>query len=569
MYKQVFDDLEQTEMASAPPPKKPQPAAQPGVKPAPVQQRTVPAGQPIPAGQNPQPKPQSLSPQPQPDEEGANDSPGGINRFILFNAAPSWLVSMVVHAIMLLILGMLTFSDEIKNAVNELVVDNEREEQEELEEFEIEEIVPIDVQAFEKTVGPESISQPLAVDTVTPDEFMSTDIDVAPAAVELSDFGEQTAPKNNLLQEMGSVSGTGVTGRGSAKMRGDMVKKFGGTEGSEKAVAAALKWLSEHQIHGNSSNGAWNFDHRPCGSCRGQCDGEGKADQAQNGATAMALLPFLGAGQTHLEGTYKMVVGDGLDYLIRSQKPDGSFHEAGGSMYSHGLCAIVLCEAYAMTQDKRLIGPAQGSLNFIVSAQDPVGGGWRYSPRQAGDTSAVGWQLMALKSGHMGYLQVPPNVIRGAVKFLDTVQADSGAFYGYTGPGKGAATTAIGLLSRMYLGWDKDHPALERGVQFLSEHGPMIGKGSANMYYNYYATQVMRHYEGEEWEKWNTKIRDFLVESQDKEGHMTGSWGFKGDHGADSGGRLYSTSMSTMVLEVYYRHMPIYGKAAAKEDFPL
>lgn len=283
----------------------------------------------------------------------------------------------------------------------------------------------------------------------------------------------------------------------------------------------------------------------------------------------MALLPFLGAGQTHTEGAYKRVVGDGLDFLVRNQKADGGFNDSQGRMYSHGLCAITLCEAYAMTQDKRLIGPAQASLNFIVNAQDPVGGGWRYTPRQAGDTSVVGWQLMALKSGHMGYLQVPPNVVKGAVKFLDHVSAESGAFYGYTGPGKGAATTAVGLLSRMYLGWDKDHPGIERGVQWLGERGPSIGEGRANMYFNYYATQVMRHYEGDEWKKWNEKMRDFLVESQDTTGHMKGSWAFKGDHGAERGGRLYCTSMATMVLEVYYRHMPIYGKAAAKEDFPL
>ena len=76
-------------------------------------------------------------------------------------------------------------------------------------------------------------------------------------------------------------------------------------------------------------------------------------------------------------------------------------------MYSHGLAAITLCEAYAMTHDRKLMGPAQLSLNHIVYAQDPIGGGWRYAPRQPGDTSVVGWQLMALKSGHMAYLAVP------------------------------------------------------------------------------------------------------------------------------------------------------------------
>jgi hypothetical protein len=224
-----------------------------------------------------------------------------------------------------------------------------------------------------------------------------------------------------------------------------------------------------------------------------------------------------------------------------------------------------------MTHDRGLMQPAQLSLNHIVWAQDPIGGGWRYAPRTPGDTSVVGWQLMALKSGHMAYLQVPPNTIQGAIKFLDAVQADSGSKYGYTGPGGGQATTAIGLLSRMYLGWKKDHPALQRGAEFLAATGPSKG----NMYYNYYATQVLRHYGGEGgagsemWDKWNKEMRDWLVESQDQNGHQRGSWNMKGDHGSERGGRIYCTSMATMILEVYYRHMPIYGKQAAEEEFPL
>jgi hypothetical protein len=118
----------------------------------------------------------------------------------------------------------------------------------------------------------------------------------------------------------------------------------------------------------------------------------------------------------------------------------------------------------------------------------------------------------------------------------------------------------------MYLGWKKENPSLERGVRQLSEWGPVKG----DMYYDYYATQVMRHWEGELWEKWNSMMRDQLVNSQATVGHEAGSWYFKGgDHGADRGGRLYCTAMATMILEVYYRHLPIYRRQSTEEDFPL
>jgi hypothetical protein len=167
----------------------------------------------------------------------------------------------------------------------------------------------------------------------------------------------------------------------------------------------------------------------------------------------------------------------------------------------------------------------------------------------------------------MGYLSVPPTTVKRSYDFLNKVQADGGAYYGYTGPGKGDATTAIGLLCRMYLGWKKEHPALQRGVAFISERGPSRGE-AANMYYNYYATQVMRHWEGEEWEKWNKVMRDYLIETQAKTGAETGSWYFDdpSDHGR-RGQRLYTTSLSTMILEVYYRHLPLFQKASTDAEF--
>src|SRR5207248_2405595 len=179
----------------------------------------------------------------------------------------------------------------------------------------------------------------------------------------------------------------------------------------------ALKWFVEHQNH----DGSWNFDHRAAGSCQGRCSDAGTLSDCRTGATAMALLPFLGAGQTHQQGEYKQVVERGLYYLTNVMRVRhengmtiGDLAQGGGNagIYAHGLAAITLCEAYAMTHDRKLMQPAQLSLNYIMQVQDPIGGGWRYFPRQPGDTSVVGWQLMALKSGHMAYLVVDPKTIQ-------------------------------------------------------------------------------------------------------------------------------------------------------------
>lgn len=501
----------------------------------------------------------------QPEAEPAETSKGG--KFLMFNAVPSWMVSGVVHFVVIVVMALITLPEIVENLNTVSVQAPPEPEEEQIEELE-EPKVEINPEITTTSDTQSEVVQQLTADVVetTDQPVVAIDTESAAIAVELSDFSDETAPKNDLMASIGAFTGTGLSGRGEAA-RGALVRANGGNDASEAAVARALKWFAEHQM----PDGGWNFDHR-LGRCNGQCSAAGGDAACRTGATAMALLPFLGAGQTHKQGTYKRNVEAGLYFLTSQMKIKnqmglqcGDLAQGGGSMYSHGLAAIVLCEAYAMTNDRGLMTPAQLSLNHIVYAQDPVGGGWRYAPRTPGDTSVVGWQLMALKSGHMAYLQVPPATILGATKFLDSVQSESGAFYGYTDPGRGAATTGVGILCRMYLGWKKDHPGIERAVEFFDKTGPSKG----NMYYNYYATQIMRHYEGEKWDKWNKVMRDFLVESQEKAGHPTGSWTFKGDHGSERGGRVYCTSMATMILEVYYRHMPIYGKAAAEDDFPV
>ncbi len=471
-------------------------------------------------------------------------------------ATPSWLVSMVLHIIGMLLLAMLYLPANTADDLMNLLASTEDGEA-------LEDLSPLDGQSFEDIDFSTAKLLPMEPEPEQADmEFYSFDESAAAVSVTLDELSMTHAPRDSLLAVTGTYTGNDFSGRGEG--RTNLAFSRGATPESEHAVGLALKWLAEHQM----PDGGWNFDHAQCKGCGGKCSGRGSLPQARNAATGLALLPFLGAGQTHITGQYKKEVKEGLYYLKRrmvSSKRGGSLIEPGGQMYAHGIASIALCEAYAMTRDEALRPPAQEAIDFICFAQDEVGGGWRYQPRTRGDTSILGWQVMALKSGHMAYLRVPSSTVRGAYKFLDSVEADSGSQYGYTGPGTGrGATTAIGLLCRMYLGWKQDEPALVRGVQLLGERGP----STSDMYYNYYATQVMSHMGGPLWEDWNKVMRDELVAAQATAGHERGSWYMNSRHGGQ-GGRVYCTSMATMILEVYYRHMPIYGRQSTQDDFPL
>jgi len=218
-----------------------------------------------------------------------------------------------------------------------------------------------------------------------------------------------------------------------------------------------------------------------------------------------------------------------------------------------------LCEAFAITGDEELRVPAQKAVDFIVAAQYNDGG-WRYTPGppgQQGDTSVVGWQLMALQSARAANLTVPEHTFARASIYLDGVQHRGGALYSYQQHGGPTPVmTAEGLLCRLYLGWTKNEPGLNEGVRFLLENHPPR-RDSLGIYYWYYATQTLHHHGGREWDQWNRQMRDVLVETQQKEGHAAGSWTTSGQH-SEAGGRLYQTALSACTLEVYYRHLPIF-----------
>ena len=78
------------------------------------------------------------------------------------------------------------------------------------------------------------------------------------------------------------------------------------------------------------------------------------------------------------------------------------------------------------------------------------------------------------------------------------------------------------------------------------------------MYYWYYGTQLFHHLGGEAWDQWNTEMRDLLVNIQEKRGTQAGSWSPDKFKYGRQGGRIYTTALSVCILEVYYRHLPLF-----------
>jgi hypothetical protein len=369
------------------------------------------------------------------------------------------------------------------------------------------------------------------------------------------------------------VKTTNATGEGavpqiykdrSAGDRTAIARSRGGSPESEAAVEAALKWLAANQ----SADGRWDADRFGAGEERNVLghDRQGAGARADTATTGLALLAFLGAGHTHLKGEYKDTVKRGLEHVLNAQAADGNLGgnaELFAFMYSHGIATLALSEGYAMTRDRRLEPALRAAVAYSVAAQNRTTGGWRYRPAHAaasdpGDTSQLGWQLMALKSAELSGIPMQDDTRQGMLRFLRSVSSGThGGLASYRQRERATRPmTAEALVCRQFLGMTRDNPAANEAGDFLLADLP--SDESINLYYWYYGTLAMYQLQGEHWRRWNEALQNTLVKSQVAVGAHAGSWD-PDCIWAGYGGRVYSTAMAALCLEVYYRYLPLYG----------
>ena len=353
-------------------------------------------------------------------------------------------------------------------------------------------------------------------------------------------------------------------------------RKFGGTDESEKAVEMSLNWLASTQ----HPDGYWDADLYDSGQVEFDENGidrqfAGKA--SDTGVTALAILAFLGAGYTHEEGQYADTVDRAIRWLMSQQDPeDGNLYGDAthfARMYCHAMATYALAEAYGMQSDPSsfllLRLAVINGTQYIIRRQNPADGGWRYREGQAGDMSMFGWQLMALKSAEIAGISVPSKIRIRMIKFLRERASSrySGRYGGLAayriGDRPTPTMTAEAMFCRQMLGVGNSGNISVEATEFLLRNLPSLGR--RNLYYWYYGTLAMYQRGGNAWTEWNNSLRDMLIADQVQSGRLKGSWDPKPPWGP-YGGRIYSTAIATLSLEVYYRFLPLYRFKADEES---
>ena len=483
-----------------------------------------------------------------------------------------------------------------------------------------------DVSEFQDDAAQE-MEQALAEETLRSLTDLTAQTDGATEAAPLAEVGEFAPSETGGGVPFYSATGTTKARTAASRRRGAPGREGDVTDESEDAVERGLDWLARHQL----PDGGWSFDltaedsNGRGGACEGCSNSTStsatvgghsylqKLHPSRNAATAIALLPFLGAGYDHVKkNKYQTTVASGLRFLsYRAKKTEngvdfrdfapGADLKAAGSSYVQALAVITICEAFEMTRDEALRPLAEGGLELIVAGQ-LNDGGWRYlypgdvgfHPNVPGDTSVLGWQLMALKSGVSAGFALKPSIAYRVGNFLDSIMEKNGRSYRYIKDieepiSKRWGTTAVGVLAREYVGATPGTPVLDAGAEQIADwldDANLIWKKAAkgsrgergktyfrddrfihNLYFSYYAALALHHYGGKLWSERFAKLRDFLVATQVRGGGLSaavgvddcerGSWLFY-DVYMNDGGRLLNTALAVLILETPYRYLPMY-----------
>jgi hypothetical protein len=491
-------------------------------------------------------------------------------------ALPWWVISSIVHSVLFLLAALITVSVPAANQEH-LVIRSSviKKEPPKYDPQKKRAIFKNEVEVMSE----QQVEKPVVVheDVEVTDHFETDDnMDMATAAGREDAISDIPLGGTGSTGSMGVGASGGLAGRygyrgGGGRKRA--VARYGGSPATESAVEAALRWLARHQ----EKDGHWDWrKHLPPG-------GGAYSEGGQVGVTGLAMLAFLGAGHTGKSGPFRDNVRRAQAWLISKQDARTGEIKAKKATpharsYNHPMAALALVEAYGMTKDYALKDPAEKALNFVVAWQNP-GAGWRYGPRDGNnDPSVTGWMLMVAKSGKIAGFKVPASVYSGGLSYLNLSTYKKGSKAGKThyrygngsSYGRWESMTSVSIFCRLLMGFSRNEPLLKKQADWLSTAPPDWEKSndhtSHSEYYWYYGTLAMFQMGGKYWKDWNKAMKPTLVNNQRKGGPMNGSvqdvdgswdpysrWG-------KYGGRVYTTAINALSLEVYYRYLPLYAR---------
>ena len=393
---------------------------------------------------------------------------------------------------------------------------------------------------------------------------ITTDIPKGTDLLNQSNVNMQATFINDAIGMAGGAAGA----YGERLGKGSLIRE-GGSEATESAVRAALEWLYRHQ-HADGSWRGKGFANRCKG---GNCGGQANDTEQVIGLTGLAVLAFTGAGHSHRYSDvpkFKSCLQKASKYLMSVQAAGGGPSAMGRfgnkpghkSMYHHSIATMALGELLILSGDVlTLKRPVKAGVEYILRARNP-GKAWRYGYRDNdNDTSVTGWMILALKTGKISRLGIEKGryeeAFKDSIAYFRSLTNNYG-ITGYNQPGKEHQTvpcmTSVGVLCRLLAGERRTAGSIRLGVEQIVKQPPEWKKKNPQsfFYYWYYASYALFQYGGSPWRSWNPNMQSALLKSQRNGGCVDGSWDPIVSY-SKRAGRVYTTALGAMTLEVYYR----------------
>ena len=279
------------------------------------------------------------------------------------------------------------------------------------------------------------------------------------------------------------------------------------------------------------------------------------------GVSSLAILAFLAGGHVPGRGPYGDVIERGVRSVLRCVNPeDGYISQNGTRMYSHAFATLCLAEIYGMTHQADLREKLQDAVDLIVKSQNKTGS-WRYLPFATdSDMSITVCQVQALRAARNVGLRVPRSTIDRAIDYIKESAIREG-------PEKGAfkyqaktitrssfPLTAAGITA-LYGAGVYDDEDIERGLQYLIRNHDHLGEHYRNHYFyyygHYYAVQAMFVAGGRYWQDYFPRIRQELLQRQEKDGSWANETG---------PGRAFGTAVACIILQIHKQYLPIFQR---------
>jgi len=495
-------------------------------------------------------------------------------------------ISLLMHAMIMFFISMIPPEDPFPEE-NVVIIETTFEVPDEI----IEEVPQADIQveevleAIEETnieiTDPKSDDQELeeVVEVEDEPEPMEEEPDELDDLLDFVEEGIDGSGELMNLALLGIGSDTGganvpdaYKGRSSQKEKVRRSTMFGGGEKTLDAMEKALAWLAAHQY----ADGSWRYMglvHAPKPGEKAvpkadvADDAAGKAaalslhNRNANAITAISVLAFLGAGYSETSGKFRKNVSQAIKFLNRSVKAKikKPLFERG---YGSALVLMALAEASIFGSSPTTKANADAIAKMFMDMYEGERG-WGYSG-PGDDFSVSGWIALGLKSAKQaGLPSMNDKVTKGFYKtygkwVTKMTNPETGLGSYREGKNGSSSMSYVGMFQKQFLGFPKQDPFLLKASEVAIKHIPQLflEKGSLSEYQIYYGTLAAFQQQGELWKKWNLAMKKTLVTRQqpgDPE-KLGGSWDPSDKHVGEHGGRVMSTAIYCLCLEVYFRY---------------